>query len=134
MLKQKTQDVEVGGKMYRLNKLDARTGSYIAAKVALMAAPMLKNGTVSEDSLAAVVPSLNRRDFDELQTLLLQKVQRLNEVEGRALPEPVLTNRGDFVDPELAYDVASVMALTVKSVMFNIGDFFAVAGLTKPAE
>ena len=39
MLKQKTQIVEVAGKSYQLTKMDARTGSYVAFKVAGVLAP-----------------------------------------------------------------------------------------------
>lgn len=135
MLKQKTKDIEVGGKKYRLTKLDARTGSYIAAKLAILAAPMLAQGkAVDAASVSAAMPNLKREDFDELQTLLLQRVQKLNDVQGQLLPEPVLKADGAFVDEELAYNVANVMNLTVQSIMFNVGDFFAEAGFQSPAQ
>lgn len=135
MLKQKYQDVEVGGKKYRLTKMDARTGSYIAAKLALLAAPLLKKGgSVDDNAMAALVPSLNRKDFEEIQTLLLKRVKILREKDGIFLPEPILKADGSFVDEELEYSTAAVMNLTVQSIMFNVGDFFAEAGLLKPAQ
>ena len=135
MLKQKYQDVEVGGKKYRLTKMDARTGSYIAAKLALLAAPLLKKGgSVDDNAMAALVPGLNRKDFEEIQTLLLKRVKLLREKDGIFLPEPILKADGSFVDEELEYSTAAVMNLTVQSVMFNVGDFFAEAGLLKPAQ
>ena len=135
MLKQKYQEVEVGGKKYRLTKMDARTGSYIAAKLALLAAPLLKKGgSVDDNAMAALVPSLNRKDFEEIQTLLLKRVKLLREKDGVSLPEPILMADGSFVDEELEYSTAAVMNLTVQSIMFNVGDFFAEAGLLKPAQ
>lgn len=135
MLKQKYQEVEVGGKKYRLTKMDARTGSYIAAKLALLAAPLLKKGgSVDDNAMAALIHSLNRKDFEEIQTLLLKRVKLLREKDGVSLPEPILMADGSFVDEELEYSTAAVMNLTVQSIMFNVGDFFAEAGLLKPAQ
>lgn len=134
MLKQKTQDVEVGGKKYRLTKIDARTGSYVAAKLALIAAPLLTDKKFDEKTMAALVPNLSRRDFDEIQTILLKSVLKLNEAKDNLLPEPILKNDGSFVDEELEYDAASVMNLTAQAAMFNVGAFFAAAGLAIPAK
>lgn len=134
MLKQKTQDIEVGGKKYRLTKIDARTGSYVAAKLALIAAPLLTDKKFDEKTMAALVPNLSRRDFDEIQTILLKSVLKLNEAKDNLLPEPILKSDGSFVDEELEYDAASVMNLTAQAAMFNVGAFFAAAGLAIPAK
>lgn len=134
MIKQKTQDVEVGGKKYRLTKIDARTGSYVAAKLALIAAPLLTDKKFDEKTMAALVPNLSRRDFDEIQTILLKSVLKLNEAKDNLLPEPILKSDSSFVDEELEYDAASVMNLTAQAAMFNVGAFFAVAGLAIPAK
>lgn len=134
MIKQKTQDVEVGGKKYRLTKIDARTGSYVAAKLALIAAPLLTDKKFDEKTMAALVPNLSRRDFDEIQTILLKSVLKLNEAKDNLLPEPILKSDGSFVDEELEYDAASVMNLTAQAAMFNVGAFFAAAGLAIPAK
>ena len=67
MFKPKTQVVEVAGKNYQLTKMDARTGSYVAFKVAGVLAPAM--GTT--DAMAAALMGMPRKDFDELQSLLL---------------------------------------------------------------
>ena len=131
MLKQKTQIVEVAGKSYQLTKMDARTGSYVAFKVAGVLAP--SGGKTAE--MAAALMGMPRKDFDDLQSLLLRTVNRLiDNGNGQQLPEPVLTAKGDFVDDALAYDAASVIQLTVHALIFNVGGFFAAAGLNLPAE
>ena len=131
MLKPKTQVIEIGNKNYQLTKMDARTGSYVAFKVAGVLAPTM--GTT--DAMAAALMGMPRKDFDELQSLLLRTVNRLIEgPNGQQMPEPVLTAKGDFVDEALAYDAATVIALTIRALMFNVGDFFGVAGLILPAE
>lgn len=131
MLKQKTKNIEVGGKTYQLTKMDARTGSYVAFKAAGVLAPAMG----SSAAIASALTGMPRKDFDELQSLLLKTVNRLVEApNGQQLPEPVLTAKGDFVDAELGYDVVSVIKLTVEALMFNVGGFFGEAGLKLPAE
>ena len=76
-----------------------------------------------------------RKDFDELQTLLLKTVCRLVAApNGQQLPEPVLNASGDFVDETLGYDAAGVINLTVQALIFNVGSFFGEAGLKVPAQ
>lgn len=131
MLKQKTKIVEVGGKPYQLTKMDARTGSYVAFKAAGVLAPAMGSGV----AIAGALMGMPRKDFDELQSLLLKTVNRLVEApNGQQIPEPVLTAKGDFVDEALAYDVAAVIKLTIEALMFNVGGFFGEAGLKIPAE
>lgn len=131
MLKQKTQIVEVGGKSYQLTKMDARTGSYVAFKAAGVLMPAMGNSA----AIASALTGMPRNDFDELQSLLLKTVNRLIEgPNGQQMPEPVLTAKGDFVDEELAYDVAAVINLTIEALMFNVGGFFGEAGLKLPAK
>ena len=85
--------------------------------------------------MAAALMGMPCKDFDELQSLLLRTVNRLvDNGNGQQLPEPVLTAKGDFVDEALAYDAASVIQLTVHALIFNVGGFFAAAGLNLPAE
>ena len=131
MLKPNTQVAEVAGKKYQLTKMNARAGSYVAFKVAGVLAPTMG----STDAMAAALMGMPRKDFDELQSLLLRTVLRLVEgPNGQQMPEPVLTADGDFVDEALAYDVATVINLTIRALVFNIGDFFGAAGLSLPAD
>lgn len=134
MLKQKTKTIEVGSKNYQLNKMDARTGSYVAFKLASVLAPLL-NSNSSATNIGAALMGMPRQDFDELQNLLLQTVNHLVDgSNGQQIPEPVLTAKGDFVDPELAYDAVAVIQLTAQAAEFNIGGFFTEAGLKLPAQ
>ena len=121
-MKPKTKIIEVKDKKYKLSKLDARTGSYVAFKLAAVIAPALKDNNV-EQALSQV-SKLPRAEFDEMQTLLLQTVTEVKEVNGEELPMPLMRN-GAFIDEELTYDVSAVMQLTVQAAVFNVGDFFA---------
>lgn len=121
-MKPKTKIIEVNNKKYKLSKLDARTGSYVAFKLAAVIAPALKDNNV-EQALSQV-SKLPRAEFDEMQTLLLQTVTEVKDVNGEELPMPLMRN-GAFIDEELTYDVSAVMQLTVQAAIFNVGDFFA---------
>lgn len=121
-MKPKTKIIEVKDKKYKLSKLDARTGSYVAFKLAAVIAPALKDNNV-EQALSQV-SKLPRAEFDEMQTLLLQTVTEVKDVNGEELPMPLMRN-GAFIDEELTYDVSAVMQLTVQAAIFNVGDFFA---------
>lgn len=131
MLKQKTKTQELDGKNYRFTKLDARSASYLAMKVASIVAPVLSKGIgVSAGELGASIQHLDRIDFDEIQTMLLRTICSLSVVEGQEIPTPIIKSNGDFVNEELLYDAKLVIQLTVEAMMFNIGDFFTEAGLT----
>ena len=121
-MKPKTKIIEVNNKKYKLSKLDARTGSYVAFKLAAVIAPALKDNNV-EQALGQV-SKLPRAEFDEIQNYLLQTVTEVKEVNGEELPMPLLRN-GLFVDDDLNYDVGAVMQITVQAAIFNVGDFFA---------
>ena len=121
-MKTKTKIIEVNHKKYKLSKLDARTGSYVAFKLAAVIAPALKDGSV--EMAIGHVSKLPRTEFEEIQTFLLQTVTEIKEVNGEEMPMPLLRG-GKFVDEELEYDVSAVMQLTVQAAIFNVGDFFA---------
>ena len=121
-MKPKTKVIEVNGKKFKLSKMDARTGSYVAFKLAVIIAPALKDGNM--ENAFSQISALPRNEFDELQSLLLGTVAEIKEVDGQEMPMALLRN-GSFINEELQYDVASVMNLTVQAAMFNVGDFFA---------
>ncbi len=134
MLKQKTKVEEIGGVKYRFSKMDARSASYMAMKAAAILAPSLSGGGLTVESAAKALPSMSRAEFDEIQTMLLKTVCKLVETNAADMPTPILKADGGFVDEELAYDAVTVMKLTANALMFNIGDFFAGAGLTPATE
>ena len=121
-MKPKTKTIEVNNKKYRLAKLDARTGSYVAFKLAAIVAPALKDGNV--ENAIGQVSKLPRSEFEEIQNYLLHTVTEIKEVNGEEIPMPLLRG-GKFVDEELEFDVSAVMQLTVQAAIFNVGDFFA---------
>lgn len=129
MLKQKTKVIEIGQDKYRLSKLDARSASYLCMKVAAIIAPALPIGGAAKDDMTkddviSFLCGMPRKEFDELQTMLLKTVCKLEDAKGADMPVPILNASGNFVDADLAYDARTVMALTAAATWFNIGSFF----------
>ena len=133
MQKQKNKIVEVDGAKYRLSKLDARSASYLAFKLAAVIAPVLGKGKkdTSMEEVASAIPNIPRPEFDEMQTMLLKTVYSLKDANGIDMPVPVLKADGSFVDEGMAYEPVVVMKLTIQALVFNIGSFFPEAGLTR---
>lgn len=121
--------VEVGGKRYKLTKLNADAGSYVAFKLAGVALPLMNGltGKVGADDmkmLSQAITSMSRKDFSEVQKILLATVLKLETAGGVDMPVPILKADGSYADEELAADAKTVISLTVQAAMFNIGDFF----------
>ena len=132
MLKQKNKIIEIDGVKYRLGKLDARSASYMAMKTAAVLAPALGSGNgMDVQAAASALPKMSRAEFDEIQTMLLKTVCKLEVAGNTDMPVPVLKSDGSFVDVDMAYDAMTVIRLTAEALMFNIGGFFQGAGLSQ---
>lgn len=130
--------IEVGGKRYKLTKLNADAGSYVAFKLAGVALPLMnglsgKVGTDDMKMLSQAITSMSRKDFTEVQKILLATVLKLETSGGVDMPMPILKADGSYADEEIAADAKTVIALTVQAAMFNIGGFFGgeESGTTK---
>lgn len=127
MLKQKTEIVKIGEKTFRLSKLNARDASYLALKLAAIVAP----GAASDVDIAQAVTKIGRVEFDELQTMLLRTVSRMEQAGDVEMPVPIIKADGTFTDEELEYDIPTVFGLTIKAITFNVGSFFQGGALTQ---
>lgn len=125
------KDIEVGGRSFRLNKLDARTGSYMLFKLTKILTPILKN--VKADSLkdfdidkinltelAGSLFDLPEEEFRYIQDNCLQRVEEILPAGGA----PVLNKYGKFEVLDIEFDTALVMNLTIQSLVFNVSGFF----------
>lgn len=120
---QKYKIIEIAGKKYQVGRLDARTASYIAGKLAL-----ILGGAVGKDgnsgNISAAVSALSKDDFIAMQNDCLAVVNRLNNVNGSEVPEAILLADGRFTDSDMEYDFATVLTLTINVLMHNVSGFF----------
>ena len=130
-IKKKTEDIEVNGKKYRLQKMDARTGSYLAAKLAVFALPLMnKEQKLNAEDFGKLLSVMDFKEFVELQNTVLRTVLKIVETStGDEMPELLLDKANIITDEDLAYDTASLIQLTVRALIFNIGSFFGEKGL-----
>lgn len=125
------KDIEVGSRNFRLNKLDARTGSYMLFKLTKILTPILKNVKadglkdfdIDKINLTELVGSLFDLPEDEFRYIQDNCLQRVEEI----LPSggaQVLNKRGEFEVLDIEFDTALVMNLTIQSLVFNVSGFF----------
>lgn len=136
-MKVKEKIIEVNGGRFRLTKLNADAGSYVAFKLAGVALPLLQglSGKKINDAdmklLSQAISSMSRAEFSEVQKILLGTVQKITTSGGVDMPMPVLKADGSYADEEMAMDARTVISLTVQAAMFNISGFFTEEGLSE---
>lgn len=125
------KDIEINDRKFRLNKMDARTGSYMLFKLMKILTPIFKN--VSEESLkdkkiedlnltelAESLFELREEEFKYIQDNSLYVVDEIL----KAGPQKVLNKSGEWGILNIEFDTALVMNLTVQSLVFNVQGFF----------
>lgn len=125
------KDIEVNERNFRLNKLDARTGSFMLFKLMKILTPIFKN--IKEDSLkdmkledlnisqiAESLFDLPEKEFSYIQDNCLQVVEELLP----AGPQKVLSKHGEWKVLNIEFDTPLVMNLTIQSLVFNVSSFF----------
>lgn len=140
------KDIEltVAGKKrkFRINKFDARTGSYILYTVMSRFLPsilQLKSGAetitdMSKTDMSKVVNpkdivssiAMSEEEFGKLQTEALRACEEI-------LPAgvtPVLDTSGNFAVIGLEKEAVAIFVLTAQALVFNLSGFFGEDGLT----
>ena len=131
-MKLKEKIYEYEGQRFKLTKLNADAGSYVAFKIAGVALPLLQGlsgkGLQENDLklLSQAISSMGRAEFLEVQKILLGTVQKITTAGGVDMPMPILKADGSYADEEMAMDAKAVITLTVQAALFNVGGFFTV--------
>ena len=131
-IKLKEKSYEYEGQRYKLTKLNADAGSYVAFKIAGVALPLVQGwsgkGLQENDLklLSQAISSMGRAEFLEVQKILLGTVQKITTAGGVDMPMPILKADGSYADEEMAMDAKAVITLTVQAALFNVGGFFTV--------
>lgn len=144
------KDEVIKEKRYRIQLLDALTGSRILhALLAGMAkvqqtdkdseeSDAFRNLTAEEKGDAAVQAmwifagnDLSREKYEEFQKACLQCCSVYPNED--AAPMPILMANGRWADRELSHDIATVGELIVKVLQFNFSPFFTESASKQPA-
>jgi len=131
------KDIEVNERKFRLNKLDARTGSYMLFKLMKILTPIFKNikqdsedniklEDLNLDEIAESLFNLPEKEFSYIQDNCLHVIDEL-------LPagfQKVLNKSGTWGILNIEFDTTLVMNLTIQSLVFNVSGFFIGSPLT----
>lgn len=135
------KDIEltVAGKKrkFRINKFDARTGSYILYTVMSRFLPsilQLKSGAETITDMSKVVNpedivssiTMSDGEFNKLQNAALQVCEEILP----AGATPVVDASGNFSVIGLEKEAVAVFVLTAQALVFNLSGFFGEDGLT----
>lgn len=140
------KDIEINGRNFRLQKMNARTGCFIMFKLMKLLPAIIEN------------LDLDKVDFDNLSldtlknlnlTEMLEPVFEMPEKEFRyiqdnclkvtyeSLPaglQPILQKNNDWGVNNIENNTGLVMNLTIQSLVFNVMGFFEGSPLTSLVE
>lgn len=127
----KYKDIEINGRNFIINKMDARTGSFMLFKVMGILGPMVKNLTVEQltnleldninvGEVFIALCSLSEDDFRYIQDNCLMVV----EEKLPAGPAKILDKHGNYGVLDIEDDTALIITLTIHSLVFNVKGFF----------
>lgn len=127
------KDIEVNGRKFRLNKLNARTGTYMLLKITKILPPILENinlDKLDSDNLnfkdlnltkvLSPIFDMEEKEFTYIQDNCLKTIEELLP----AGPQQVLYNNGQWGASDIEFDMVLVMNLTIQSLWFNLQGFF----------
>ncbi|WP_242840693.1 phage tail assembly chaperone [Clostridium hydrogeniformans] len=135
------KDIEVEGRNFRLNKMDARTGSFMLFKLVKIITPIFKNLKVDniEDislddiNLTEVMSSIFSLPEDEFRYIQDNCLKVVEEVLP-AGPAIVLDKHGSYGVLGIEFNTGLLMNLTIQSLIFNVSGFFAGSPLSSIAK
>jgi hypothetical protein len=122
---------------FRINKFDARTGSYILYTVMSRFLPsilQIKSGAETITDMSKVVNpedivssiTMSDGEFNKLQNAALQVCEEILP----AGATPVVDASGNFSVIGLEKEAVAVFVLTTQALVFNLSGFFGEDGLT----
>lgn len=120
-LRQNSKTITIKDKTYQLNKMDARTGSWVFA---------FFSSRQDKGLILEALGKCTRAEYDEIQTVALKQVMVSETLDGAPIFTPVLAHTGQLVGTDIQTDAELIYRLMSESLMFNLQPFLVVAGST----
>ncbi|HID0769578.1 TPA: phage tail assembly chaperone [Clostridium botulinum] len=125
------KDIEIRERNFRLNKMDARTGSYMLVKLTKIIAPLIQTidledldnlnlNDINLTELMSPLLELPEKEFRYIQDNCLRVVEEI--LPGDTIK--IIDKYGTFQALNIEFDTFLVMNLTVQSLIFNVKGFF----------
>jgi hypothetical protein len=118
------KDIEIEGVRYRVEKIPAMTGCWIATQLFTKMMPMGMETQAGIENLPNNRPSMTEQEFYDLQSYCLMACKRYETVGSTEVAMPVMSEKGKFAIPELIYDLTTIIGLTVHVLAYNVSTFF----------
>lgn len=125
------KDIEIRERNFRLNKMDARTGSYMLVKLTKIIAPLIQtidledldNLNLNDINLTELMGPLLELPEDEFRYIQDNCLRVVEEIlPGDTIK--IIDKYGTFQALNIEFDTFLVMNLTVQSLIFNVKGFF----------
>ena len=125
------KEIEINGRKFRLNKMDARTGSYMLFKLIKILTPIYKNikidnieelnlDDINLTELMSSIFDLPEEEFRYIQDNCLRVVEEILP----AGPAKVFDKYGNYGVLDIEFNTGLLMDLTIQSLIFNVQGFF----------
>lgn len=130
------KDVEIDGVKYRVDKFSVKIALYISEQIFTKIIPLGIEGKLNIGNLSEDRPIMTEQELSDLIDYCMCACKRYDKVgdSGVDVAVPVMVKKGTWAIPELEYDLATVVALCVHSLTFNLVSFFKGGALKKIAE
>jgi hypothetical protein len=126
------KDIEIGGRKWRINRIDAMTGSTLVYRLITRALPPVLEPFLASAGkefsgftrmLSGGSP-MSKNEFLELQRDCLSVCQLITLAGAVETPTNLIMADGTFAPLGVETDIVTILALTVHSLIFNISPFF----------
>lgn len=115
------KNIEVNGRKFQIDKLDAMTSCYVASVLMSIALPLIGPMLVNQlPMIPKGLPFLSKEEFFDLQRDLLSACSEILS----AGPTPIIGENGRPAVEDLEKNATLVLNLTVTSLVWSVGDFF----------
>jgi hypothetical protein len=119
-IKEKFKYIELDGRKWVIGKMDARTGSYIAAKLMVSALPAAMEAQLNLPNMPKGRSFMSKEEFYELQNECL-RVCYQDLPAGKAA---VISDNDAWGVADVEDDMVLVISLTVHALLHNVKGFF----------
>jgi hypothetical protein len=118
------KDVTIGAHVFRLRKMDARTGTWLYSLLTAKASPSGEPVTLQQ--LINAFHLCTKDEFTLIQSEALKRISVIEDREGKEFELVILspTGSGAFSFDFLNEEVTTVFQLTDLQVVFNVTPFF----------
>jgi len=117
--------ITIGKRKFRIEKLDALTGSYIVFTLMEKFLPMGMEAKAGLENMPQNRQLLSREEFFQLQRDCLGVVSEVLPAGSR----PVIAENGHWGVSDLERNTQLIILLTIHALAFNVADFFGGQGL-----